>query len=110
MVNIIPAGIARINSISYLSVSLDTKRYPIPLYINIQIQKKLIMARARSENGAVPVIVASHGARSNIKIEIKMKKMPKNNHTFFHVFSEIIISSSNGSAHEAWNLFDKSIV
>ena len=66
---------------------------PNPLYINIQIQKKLIMALARFENGFVPAIEASQGAKNSIKIDISIKPTPKNKNTPFHIFSEIIISS-----------------
>lgn len=61
---------------------------PIPLYINIQIQKKFIIALARSENGFVPVIEASKGPKNIIKIEINIKIIPNTNHIFFHICSE----------------------
>ena len=86
------AGIAKINKILYFSVSLYSRMKPTPLYINIQIQKKLIIARARSENGAVPVMDASHGAKNSIKIERNMKIIPKINQILFQVFSENIFS------------------
>jgi hypothetical protein len=60
--------------------------------MNIQIQKKLIIALARVENGFVVVIDAKHGAKSSIKIEMNMKVIPKINHKLFHNCSETIIS------------------
>ena len=86
----IPAGIAKINKILYFSVFLYRRMNPNPLYINIQIQKKLIIALARSENGFVPVIEASQGPKNIIKIEINIKTIPNNNHIFFHICSETI--------------------
>ena len=66
---------------------------PNPLYINIQIQKKLIMALARSENGFVPVIEANQGAHKSINKDINIKIIPKQSQIFFQIFSETISKS-----------------